>query len=179
MKRAIFLIILFLLSPAKALAAWPSVADASAMPTFRKLNEDERVTTLKAVLDDYGSPLANEAKNFIFYADKYDLDWKLVAAIAGVESTFGKNIPKGSFNAWGWGVFTGKQSGAFFRNWEQGIAEVSNGLRQNYLNDGLTTPEQIGRRYANSRTWPNGVRFFLTKIEEFTPTSSRTLPIEL
>jgi hypothetical protein len=162
-----------------ALAAWPSVADASALPTFRQLNQDERVSTLRAVLDDYGSPLADSAKDFVSYADKYQLDWKLVAAIAGVESTFGKHVPSNSFNAWGWAVFTGQQSGATFRSWERGIALVSQGIREKYLNDGLTSVEQIGRRYASSRAWPNSVRFFIAKIEGFTPTSSRTLPVEL
>ena len=161
------------------IAAWPMVADASAVPSFLKLNRDERVATLKAVLNSYKSPFSNEAKNFVFYADKYKLDWKLVAAIAGVESTFGKHIPAGSYNAWGWAVYTDKQSGASFTSWEHGIATVSEGLRKNYADDGLTSPEEIGRRYADSRAWPNSVRFFLTIIEEFTPSSSRTLPIEL
>lgn len=160
-------------------AAWPAVSGASAMPTFRELVTDERVTTLKAVLDDYGSPLAPEAKNFVFYADKYQLDWKLVPAIAGAESTFGKRIPTNSYNAWGWAVFTGKQSGVRFTSWEGGIAEVSRGLREEYLSDGLTTLEQIGRRYAASRAWPNSVRFFIQKIEGFAPASAKTLAIEL
>ncbi len=182
MKKLIFTVLttfLFLTAAVPVNAAWPAVADASALPTFRNLNEDGRVNTLKAMLDTYHSPLANEAKNFVFYADKYHLDWKLIAAIAGVESTFGKRTPTKSFNAWGWGVYTGKQSGAEFKSWEHGIAIVSQGLREKYMNEGLTTVEHIGRRYADSRAWPNNVRFFITKIEEFTHTSSRTLPVEL
>jgi hypothetical protein len=66
-----------------------------------------------------------------------------------------------------------------FKNWEEGIVGVSKGLRENYMNDGLTTPEQIGRRYAASPSWPWKVRFFLKIIEEFTPSSSATLPVEL
>lgn len=165
--------------PWPVLAAWPAVADASATPRFRQIHQDVRVETLAAVLEAYGSPLANEAKTFVFYADTYKLDWKLVAAIAGVESTFGKHIPSGSYNAWGWAVYTGTQRGVAFTNWKQGIATVSEGLRKNYLDEGAQTLEQIGGRYAASRAWAKSVRFFLTKIEEFTPTSSRTLAFKL
>ena len=161
------------------LAAWQSVADASASPTFRQLNQDVRISILRAVLEGYKSPLAAEADSFIFYADKYQLDWRLVAAIAGVESTFGKRIPTNSYNAWGWAVYTGKQNGASFESWEKGIATVSEGLRTQYMDMEAVTIEQIGRRYAASRAWPRSVRFFLTKIEKFAPASSHALPVEL
>lgn len=182
MKRLFITIVslfIFLVTGAPVSAAWPATADASALPKFREITVDNRVAILEGVLTSYGSPLTVEAKNFIFYADKYQLDWKLVAAIAGVESTFGKHIPSNSYNAWGWAIYTGKQDGRHFDSWEDGIAIVSEGLRKNYIDKGATTIEQIGYSYAASRAWPNSVRFFLSKIEGFTSTSSRTLAIEL
>ncbi len=176
---SLMVIFLFALYPSAAYAAWSSVAHSSALLTFGQFNEDNRVTRLKEALERYNSPLAKEAKNFIFYADKFQLDWKLVAAIAGAESTFGKHIPSNSFNAWGWAVYTGRQTGAVFTSWEEGIAVVSRGLREGYLNEGLTTPEQIGRRYAASHAWPKSVRFFIGKITDFSPSSTRTIPVEL
>src|SRR5690348_2794535 len=61
--------------------------------TGAQSNDDERVTRLQAFLQTYNSPLADDAKTFVAQADRNNLDWKLVAAIAGVESTFGKEIP--------------------------------------------------------------------------------------
>src|SRR5258706_9253508 len=85
------------------------------------LEPDVRVTRLHSFLQSYDSPLADEAKTFIQEADKNNLDWKLVAAISGVESTFGKQIPPGSYNGWGWGIPTGAQSGIGFKDWGDGI----------------------------------------------------------
>ena len=104
-------------SPKPALAS--QTAGSSAMlkqSLFDIEPADPRVTQLKRFLESYGSPLAPFAKNFIDSADRYQIDWRLVPAITGVESTFGKRIPFNSFNAYGWanGVY-------FFNSWEQSI----------------------------------------------------------
>lgn len=140
--------------------------------------KDSRVEKLAGYLRSHDSPLADEASHFVAEADRFDLDWKLVAAIAGVESTFGRFIPTGSYNGWGWAVFTGRQSGAAFGGWEEGISTVSQGLRENYLNRGAQTVEQIGRWYAASPAWAWKVRFFLREIETFTAKPS-ALPVVL
>lgn len=127
---------------------------------------DPRVLALESYFKKYNSPLKNEAANFVEAADKYDLDWKLVAAISGVESTFGKFTPAPkSYNAWGWGVY-GNQA-LYFASWKDGIYTVSEGLRTNYFNKGLTNPYAINRIYAASPTWGSHVSYFLTDIEEF------------
>src|SRR6185436_17585531 len=64
---------------------------------------DAREKVLKEYLASKNSPLDKNAKDFIEAADKYHLDWKLVPAISGVESSFGKAIPNDSYNGWGWG----------------------------------------------------------------------------
>ena len=78
---------------------------------------DERVAILENFLEGYNSPLAKYSEVFIATADKYELDWRLIPAITGVESTFGKRIPYNSFNAYGWanGVYK-------FTSWEESIA---------------------------------------------------------
>lgn len=129
---------------------------------------DERVTRLQAFLASYNSPLTEDAKTFVSEADKNNLDWKLVAAIAGVESTFGKEIPSGSFNAWGWGIPTGAQDGIHFKDWSDGIAAVSEGLRTRYFVNGAKTIYDIGWIYAaNGNSWSSHVAYFLDKLENF------------
>lgn len=103
---------------------------------------------------------------FVKIADQYGLDWRLVPAIAQKESGMGKAIPKGSYNAWGWAIFTGKNSGAEFDNWQHGIETVTRGLKNSYLNQGLDTPEKIMTKYTPSSdgSWAADVRFTMDQI---------------
>lgn len=132
-------------------------------------NTDNRATIVHTFLQAYDSPMSDAADAFVLFADKYSLDWKLVLAIAGTESTFGKHIPTGSYNAWGWGVFTGKQTGIGFTSWENGVEEVSRGLKEKYIDKGAVTLDQIGDIYAASSAWASHVRFFIEKIDSFSP----------
>lgn len=141
---------------------------------------DTRAMRLRLFLESYDSPLAAEADTFVAEADKYNLDWKLVAAIAGVESTFGKQIPTGSYNGWGWGVFTGTQSGVNFKDWAEGIAVVSEGLRKNYIDRGAQNVYDIGWIYAaNGNSWGTHVRYFVDKLESFQPVEVAQLPVSI
>jgi hypothetical protein len=152
-----------------ATLAYHAASDATA---------DTRVARLRMFLESYNSPLSAEAATFVAEADKYNLDWKLVAAIAGVESTFGKQIPPGSYNGWGWGVFTGTQSGVNFKDWAEGIAVVSEGLRKNYIDRGAITIYEMGWIYAaNGDSWSSHVRYFVDKLESFQPTNVTQLPV--
>lgn len=125
---------------------------------------DERAVVLRDYFAQYNSPLQDHASDFVEAADKYNLDWKLVAAISGVESTFGKETP-GGYNGWGWGVY-GDQA-IYFSSWRDGIFQVSKGLRENYYDKGLTDPYSINTAYAASPTWGSHVEYFLNDIDRF------------
>jgi hypothetical protein len=156
-----------------------SEAGASARPSFADLKVDDRASRLRAYLASHDSPLVDSAEHFVAEADRLNLDWKLVAAIAGTESTFGKHIPTNSYNGWGWGVFTGEQDGIHFESWNDGITEVSEGLRYNYMDRGAATLDQIGRRYAASGSWTAHVKFFMEQIENFTPKRASQLAVTI
>lgn len=178
---AVFLLILALFSLKTGSVFAAHEAGKAATFAFRQAADettDTRVSRLRMFLQSYDSPLAADAETFVREADKYNLDWKLVAAIAGVESTFGKQIPTGSFNGWGWGVFTGTQSGVNFKDWREGIAVVSEGLRTNYMDRGATDIYAMGWIYAaNGDSWANHVRYFVDKLETFVPTEVAQLPV--
>ena len=88
-------------------------------------------------------------------------------AIAFQESTLGKKMPKNSHNAWGWAIYTGTNSGAKFHDWKFAIETVAKGLKTDYIDRGLNTPEAIMTRYTDSDgSWAFGVNF---AIEEMTP----------
>ena len=154
-------------------------AGASAKPSFTKVVVDERPARLRAYLASHNSPMTDSAEHFVVEADRLNLDWKLVAAIAGIESTFGKHIPPNSYNGWGWGVFTGQQDGIHFDSWNDGITKVSEGLRYKYIDRGAVTVEQMGRIYAASPVWSQKVNFFLNSIESFSPKRASQLAVTL
>lgn len=147
------------------------VKDARPAARFAQVEKsiDRRAEKLEKYLRSKNSPMASAARHMVNEADRLGLDWKLVAAISGNESYFGQLIPYNSYNAWGWAVYTGQSYGANFDNWEHGATTVSEGLKENYVNDGLTTVEQIGRRYAADTAWAVKVQHFMDDIEAFNP----------
>ena len=171
--------IVYVISAGPVMAAAPLISEASATPNAVVKAEDQRVTHLKKFLETHGSPMSESADHFVAEADRLGLDWKLVAAIAGVESTFGKHIPANSYNGWGWGVFTGQSDGIHFKDWNDGITKVSEGLKYRYVDRGATSVEQMGRIYAASPTWSTKVQFFLQKIEAFEPNRVEHLDVTI
>lgn len=133
---------------------------------------DQRPVILREFLENYHSPLAPYAEDFVRLADRYELPWTLLPAIAGKESGFGKVTPYGSFNAWGWGVWTNQVRGVNFSSWEEGIQKVAQGLKEDYFDKGLDTLEEIETKYtplsANSHhAWMAGVEYFQWELENW------------
>lgn len=166
MKRLLFSFVTLLILLAfktNSVLADNFVAEESAK--IKKESEEEdfdyRVLILRKYLDSHNSPLTDSSEHFVAYADKYQLDWRMVAAISGVESTFGKRIPKNSYNAYGW-----NNGNYYFESWEDSIEVVSKTLRQKYYDRGATSINQIARRYAPpSSTWAWKVEYFMDKID--------------
>ncbi len=143
-----------------------SGSSAQLQTTPLTIGQDNRAKFLRGFLEKYSSPLTLYADTFIKNANDYRLDWRLVAAISGVESTFGKHIPYNSYNGWGWGVYGNNV--IYFSSWEEGIETVSEGLRINYMNKWkATNVYEIGRIYAADPTWARKVDYFMQKITEF------------
>jgi ligand-binding sensor domain-containing protein len=114
-------------------------------------------------MDDYlanekHSPLAGQGGSFLANGERYRVDPRLVIAIAGNETTFGKNITRGTFNAWNW--LTRDPN---FSSWEKGITVVTGGLRRLYF-DTLKNASirAIGAIYCGEgcENWENLVTLF-------------------
>lgn len=127
---------------------------------------DARPVIVDNFLAKHASPMQGMGKTFVFIADKYGIDWKLLPAIAFQESNLGKKIPKNSYNAWGWAVYTGANSGAAFDSWEHAIETVARGIKEKYIAQGLTTPEAIMTKYTPSSdgSWAYAVRFAMEEM---------------
>lgn len=172
MKNKILLAILIIAAgiifPQCANAQEKASASSANIKTLISTKEgsDYRVKILKKYLTYYNSPLSDNAEDFVYYADKYNLDWRLVAAISGVESTYGKQIPPSSYNGWGWGVYG--TNVIRFASWKEGIQIVSQGLRQRYMNEwGGEDIYEIGSMYASSPHWANSVNIHLGMMQKF------------
>lgn len=166
----------FLVSLFSLLVSFPASAlEAGSSAVVQNPTQDERIPKLHAFLKSYHSPLSDYASVFIKAADKYGVNWKLVPSISGVESTFGKAIPYNSYNAYGW---AGGEY--YFNSWEDSIEIVNRTLRANYYNRGIDTVEKIAPVYAPpSRTWGRNVRFFMEKLENFSPKTTLALQLSL
>ncbi len=164
---AIFAAIIILI-PQKTYAERKASASSAniKLPEFSREGNDYRVKILKSYLEKHNSPLSANADNFVKYADKYNLDWKFVTAISGLESTFGQQIPDNSYNAWGWGIYGDNM--IRFKSFDEGIQTISQGLREKYMDKwGANDVYQIGRLYASSPTWALRVSNFMDNITEF------------
>lgn len=128
--------------------------------------EDARVKILEKFLLANRSELAPHASFLVATADRYQLDWKLLPAIAQKESGLCRVIPPGSHNCWGWGIHS--KGTLMFDNYEEAIDTVAKGLKEKYVDMGYTTPEKIMKKYAHpdSTTWADGVVMYMTQISE-------------
>lgn len=114
--------------------------------------KDNRAEKLAAYFEAKGSPFTPYSKNFVAVADKYDLDWTLLPAIANLESQLGIQIPGNSYNPYGWN--NGK---FYFQSWADANEIVANALRTRYAPTGEVTSFRIGKMYAASPTWATRV----------------------
>lgn len=129
---------------------------------------DGRAKIIEDFFNNYKSPLGNYGKNFIETADKYNLNWRLLPAIAMQESGGGKKVITNSFNPFGYGIY-GKLV-ISFNSWDEAIERVGKALREDYLNKGLKNPGQIMTKYtppslAKGDTWAKGVSSFIAELQ--------------
>ena len=127
--------------------------------------EDARVEIVRHYLEANESELLPYTEFLVAAADKYGLDYRLLPAIAQKESGLCRAIPEGSHNCWGWGIHS--KGTLMFDNYEEAIETVSTGLRENYIEKGYITPEQIMKKYAHpdSTTWAEGVSSYMSQME--------------
>lgn len=163
------LVLLFLLFALVGDVYAATEAGGSANFNHPVIINDPRVIRLKGYLQTKNPQLAGSAAHFVAEADRLDIDWRLVAAISGLESSFCLHIPARSYNCWGWGIPKADTVNIGFSGFNDGITRVSEGLRYKYIDRGLESIEEIGRVYAASPTWSSRVRFFMADITKWEP----------
>lgn len=126
--------------------------------------EDPRVIILKEFFGRYNSPLIDYAQAIVDTSDNYDLDWRLLPAIAMQESTLCKKTPVNSFNCWGFGIYGGKVTR--FSDYGEAINVITKAMARDYHALGLKDPSEIVKKYtpANTNNWSGNVSFIMENI---------------
>jgi hypothetical protein len=142
---------------------------ASATPMFPP-GSTPTAAMLDAYLASKGSPMAGQGAAFVASGMRWQVDPRLLVAIAGAESSFGQ-VTCGPNNAWGWAC---PNDPADFATWAAGIDTVTQGLRRYYLDEGRTSVSLIQQKYcpvgaANDPTglnshWTGNVTKFLVEL---------------
>lgn len=133
-------------------------------------SNDPRYLALERFLAANNSPMINHVATFLSAADRYHLDWRLLPAISGAESGFGRVIPitaSGdlSYNGWGW---TGSGAGGFqvFSSWDDAINTIAKDIAISYGTH--ITPMQMEPTYCPPCTatnhWEQEVNEFMYEI---------------
>ncbi len=172
------LAILAILATGKAFAMEAKVVSAPLWAVYAQnatVGDDMRVKALENVFSKYNSPLAPVASSYVGLADKNGVDWRLLPAISGLESSFGQRLMPNSYNAYGWGG-----GHIYFDSWEHGIDKITKSLKDRYYARGADTVYEIGPIYAESPTWAARVTKFVDEIEaEYQRLQAQTLPITI
>lgn len=127
---------------------------------------DARPQIVRQYLLQFGSPLVPFSEEIVKDADKYGIDFRFIPAIAQQESNLCHAIPPGSYNCWGWGITS--VSSLAFDSYSDGIDTVTKGLKNNYIDEGLVTPEEIMTKYTPQSpggAWAKGVNEFMSEMQ--------------
>lgn len=122
-----------------------------------------RTEKLKEFLRQYDSPLENYSEDFIQTADNYNLDWRLLPAIAGCESTFGQ--ASCGFNPFGWG-----NCSLDFNDYPTAISVVGRTLAESPAyeawrqDQSLYTLAKIYKTIPPFEKWTSCVNYFMEEI---------------
>lgn len=152
-------------SPKSGVQVFASLPDTAPEVSIETKASDAREEIIKQYLQKFSSPLALHAEKIIETSDKYGLDFRLITAIAQKESNLCKLIPPNSHNCWGWGIHSRGTLG--FDSYDEAIETVSKGIKEEYIDKGFVTLEEIMSKYTplSPGTWAEGVAAFMGEME--------------
>lgn len=137
----------------------------------RIFSEDAKAETIDRIFSEYNCPIAGYGPKFVQEAEKNNIPYWIVAAIAFQESSCGKRTPVvdgvESHNLWGYGVWG--EHVYVFDSIDDGIETVSKYMSERFYQKGIHEPCEIMKVYTppSQGSWCAGVNFFGDKIVEY------------
>lgn len=111
------------------------------------------------------STLANTGNLFAKYSNQYGVDPFLATAIALHETGCSWSCSSAVNNKHNVGGMMGSNGLIYFDSLEAGIEAFIKNLKKNYYDYGLTTPEQMNKKYASSTTWASKINDYINKLK--------------
>ena len=154
-------------TPSPSLVATAQTGQVQGIKTDYQLL-DARATLVSNFLERYKSPLTPYdyfGEFFVELADQYQFDFRLLPAIAMQESNLCKVTPPDSYNCLGFGVHS--QGTLTFESYEANFTRAARELKANYIEIGLTTPEEIMTKYTPSSdgSWAESVNQWMAEMK--------------
>lgn len=130
--------------------------------------EDGRIDIVSGFLSRYNSPLKPAEKYgriLVEAADRYGLDYRLLPAIMMQESNLCKTADPAIHNCLGFGIHS--RGTLAFDSYEASFDRAARELKQNYIDKGYVTPNQIMTKYTPSSngSWANSVNQWIAEME--------------
>jgi hypothetical protein len=159
--------------PYITVAEWDDVHGTGKPVPERKSSTDCDTNLTATFLDNYlkkkGSPIEGQGYDLIKWGREYDVDPRLLVALAGAETSFGVNITRGENNAWNWLWNKKEPSKSGFDTWDSAIKSVTKGLGNNYIHGAanqLTNTSAIYDKYCSGPDCKNGLKNLNTFLAE-------------
>lgn len=152
--------------PSSGIKVYASLPNEFPTVSGKVTARDARIELVGNYLRKYKSPLVGLEGYLVEKADEYGLDFRLIPAIGQQESNLCKVIPADTYNCWGWGIHSKGTLG--FQSYEEAIDAVMKGIKKQYIDKGLTTPDTIWKKYTPQSpdgAWADGVNQFMMDME--------------
>jgi len=130
--------------------------------------DDSRSAIIAKFLERHNSPMVpydHYGQKLVEIADRYNLDFRLLPAIAMQESNLCKNThSEAPHNCLGFGIH--EKGTLDFDTYESGFERAGKELRAFYVNQGRITPEQIMKKYTPSSdgSWADSVNQWMAEM---------------
>jgi len=126
--------------------------------------DDARAAIIDQYFKEHKCPLAGTGRKMVELSDEHNFEFWWLPAIAWQESSCGKNIIDGSYNAWGYGIYG--DNAKKFSNWDEAMEIIANDLSVNFFGKGLVEPCEVERRYTppSKGSWCRSIKYFKDEL---------------
>ncbi len=137
-----------------------SGSETSTQEQILQQEREEKAAKIKAYYEKRNMPLASHAMKMVLEAEKHDVDWRMIPAIAVRESTGGKYACKSaSYNPFGWGSCR-----ISFKSYDHAIETLAKNLGGNNPNTDHLYDNKTNREILETYNPPSVVPTYASEV---------------